>query len=265
MKLRGKTALVTGAGSGAGRGIALALARAGCPVVVDIDRSGGEATVESARAAGGRAEFFEADVADEAAARAMVAFAEARFGGLDLMVNNAGVVEYHTGHQASFPDVPVELWSRMLDINLRGVVLGTQFAIEAMKKRGGGAIVNVASGAGIGLGPNDAPVYAAAKAGVVRFTAALAFLKDQHGIRVNCICPGWIDSAMSRRTRAEMTPAEWAAIAPKTMLSPDELAISVLRLLGDDRLAGRVMLHYEGERPRLLRRDRAKSKEQRAK
>lgn len=259
MQLRGNTALVTGAGSGAGRGIGLALARAGCRVVVvDIDRSGGEATVESARAAGGRVEFFEADVADEAAARAMVAFAEARFGGLDLMVNNAGVVEYHTGRQTSFPDVPVDLWSRMLDINLRGVVLGTQFGIEAMKKRGG-AIVNVASGAGIGLGPNDAPVYAASKAGVVRFTAALAFLKDEYGIRVNCICPGWIDSAMSRRTRAEMTPAEWAAIAPKTMLSPDELAVSVLRLLRDERLAGRVMLHYEGEQPRLLRRDRAKS------
>ncbi|MCH6556156.1 MAG: SDR family NAD(P)-dependent oxidoreductase, partial [Chloroflexi bacterium] len=129
---------------------------------------------------------------------------------------------------------------------------GTQYGIQAMRKRGGGVIVNISSGAGIGYGPHGSPVYAASKAGVMRFSAALAPLKDRMNIRVNCICPGWVDTPMVQRTRAEMSPEEWQAIAPAVMLQPEEIADAVVQFVRDETLAGRVMLCYEGETQRLV-------------
>ncbi|MFB3094206.1 MAG: SDR family NAD(P)-dependent oxidoreductase [Dehalococcoidia bacterium] len=149
--IEGNVALVTGSGSGIGRATALRLAREGAAVVVaDIDEEGGRETVRQIEATGGRAAFIRADVAGEADVRAMVAFAEETFGGLDILVNNAGVVEGVTTERLSFPEVEPERWNRTLDVNLRGVILGTQYGIQAMRKRGGGVIVNISSGAGIG-------------------------------------------------------------------------------------------------------------------
>lgn len=253
MEIRDKVALVTGSGSGIGRATALRLAREGAAVVVaDIDEESGRETVSQIEAAGGRAAFIRADVASEADVRAMVAFAEETFGGMGILVNNAGVVEGDTTERLSFPEVEPERWNRTLDVNLRGVILGTQYGIQAMRKRGGGVIVNISSGAGIGYGPHGSPVYAASKAGVMRFSAALAPLKDRVNIRVNCICPGWVDTPMVQRTRAERSPEEWQAIAPAVMLQPEEIADAVVELIRDDSLAGRVMLYYEGEPWRLV-------------
>ena len=229
------------------------LAREGAAVVVDdIDEAGGRETVRQIEAAGGRAAFIRADVASEAGVRAMVAFAEETFGGLDIVVNNAGVVEGVTTERLSFPELEPERWNRTLEVNLRGVILGTQYGIQAMRKRGGGVIVNISSGAGIGYGPHGSPVYAASKAGVMRFSAALAPLKDRMNIRVNCICPGWVDTPMVQRTRAELSPEEWRAIAPAVMLQPEEIADAVVQFIRDETLAGRVMLCYEGEPQRLV-------------
>ena len=253
MDIEGKVALVTGSGSGIGRATALRLARQAAAVVVaDIDEEGGRETVRQIEAAGGRAAFTRADVASEANVRAMVAFAEETFGGLDILVNNAGVVEGITTERLSFPEVEPERWNLTLEVNLRGVILGTQYGIQAMRKRGGGVIVNISSGAGMGYGPHGSPVYAASKAGVMRFSAALAPLKDRMNIRVNCICPGWVDTPMVQRTRAEMSPEEWQAIAPAVMLQPEEIADAVVQFVRDETLAGRVMLCYEGETRRLV-------------
>ena len=249
MDLRGKVALVTGAGSGIGRAIALRLAAEGASVVVnDIDVDGGERTVAEIEGAGGTAAYVRADVSDEAEVARMVAFAEERFGGLDVLVNNAGVFV----EQPSFPDAPIERWGRVLDVYLLGVMLCIHAVVPALRRRGGGAIVNIASGAGIGFRPHFSPEYAAAKAGVARLTAALAPLAQTHGIRVNCVCPGWVDTPASRRTVAAMTPEERRAQVPPQMRTPEEIADAVVQLMTDEALAGRVMLYYEGEERRLL-------------
>jgi NAD(P)-dependent dehydrogenase (short-subunit alcohol dehydrogenase family) len=119
-----------------------------------------------------------------------------------------------------------------------------------MRERGG-AIVNIASLAGVGFGPHPAPDYAATKAAVARFSAALAPLHARFGIRVNCICPDWVDTPMSRRTRARMTPEEEAAVVPAGILPPEEIADAAVELIRDDSLAGRVMACWCGE-PRSL-------------
>jgi NAD(P)-dependent dehydrogenase (short-subunit alcohol dehydrogenase family) len=251
MELAGKVALVTGAGSGIGRATALRLAREGAAVVVDdVDDLGGRETVATIESSGGRAAFVRGDVSSEDDVQRIVSFAEETFGGLDVLVNNAGV--YISAPY--FPNAPIERWSRVLDVYLRGVMLCTHYGIEAMRRRGDGAIVNISSGAGIGFGPHGSPEYAAAKSGVARLTAALGPLAKTDNIRVNCVCPGWVDTPASQRTVREMSKGEWPGSdgVPDTMRMPDEIADAVVQVIGDDSLAGRVMLYYEGEERRLL-------------
>ena len=241
MDIKDKVALVTGGGSGIGRATALRLADEGAAVVVaDIDESGGGETVAQIEAAGGRAAFVRSDVTSAADAKAMIAFAEETFGGLDILHNNAGI----TTPRPRFPDADPESWMPVLEINLRGVILGTQFGIAAMRKHGGGAIVNTASLAGIGYGFPPDPVYAASKGGVVLFTASLAPLKDELNIRVNCVCPGVVDTPMFQRGRDE-APEEQSAAAERMrllpLLQPEEVADAVVELIRDDTLAGRAM------------------------
>jgi NAD(P)-dependent dehydrogenase (short-subunit alcohol dehydrogenase family) len=248
VEVQGRVALVTGAGSGIGRATAFRLAHEGAAVVVDdIDEEGGQETVQEIKLVGGRAAFVRADVSNDADVRTMVTFAEETFGGLDILVNNAGIVI-----SPSFPAAEPNRWGRVLDVNLRGVMLGTHYAIPAMGRRGGGSIVNISSGAGIGYQPRSDPEYAASKAGVVRFTAALAPLQGQMNIRVNCICPGWVGTPMVQRVHGSLSREEWEAIAPPVMLQPQDIADAVVELIRDDGLAGRIMLCYEGEPRRLV-------------
>jgi NAD(P)-dependent dehydrogenase (short-subunit alcohol dehydrogenase family) len=242
VELSGRSAIVTGAGAGIGEAIARRLAAEGAAVtVVDIDEAGGRGTVEAIEAAGRRAVFARADVAEPDDVADMIAIAEKTHGPLELLVNNAGVV---TGSQ--FPNCEPAAWMRVLDVNLRGSMLGTHLAVLAMRKHGrGGAIVNIASLAGVGLGPHPAPDYAATKAGVIRFTTALVSLANE-GIRVNCVCPDWVDTPMSRRTRDTMSPAVRRGALPPELFSPDEIADAAFALIADDALAGRVMGCYCG-------------------
>jgi NAD(P)-dependent dehydrogenase (short-subunit alcohol dehydrogenase family) len=159
-----------------------------------------------------------------------------------VLVNNAGGVT-----EPYFPECEPEQWGRAIDLNLRGVMLGIHFGVRAMRKRGGGAIVNISSLGGIGFQPYDAPEYGAAKAGVVRLTASLATLEERMGIRVNCICPGWVDTPASRRSRAEMIPEEHEKSVPPVLLQPEEIAEAVVMFVEDDSMAGRVMIWQEGE------------------
>ena len=238
MEIGGTVAVVTGAAAGAGRAIALRLGAEGAFVVVaDIDPGGGGATVDAIAAAGGRAAFVRADMTDGDGVRAMVAAAAAR-GPLRILVNNAGGGGHVPPH---FPDASPAQWGATLDLNLRGPMLATQLALEPMRAAGGGAVVNVASTAGLGAAPYVSPEYGAAKAGLIRFTTTLGGLD---GVRVNCVVPDWI--ATERVTAAEIAAAE----RPPIPLA--HVADAVLALIRDDTLAGRVLVLLPGEPPRLL-------------
>lgn len=249
LDIQTRVALVTGAGIG--RAIAVRLAHEGAAVVVaDIDEDGGAETVRQIEADGGCAAFVLADVAVEADVRAMVAFAEQRFGGLDILVNNAGGAP-----EPYFPNAEPEHWGRTLDVNLRGVMLGIQFGIWAMRKRKGGVIVNISSMAGMIYQPYGAPEYAASKAGVVHLTAALGSLNGTLGIRVNCICPGWVETEAVQRSLATMTPEEIEQLSvppPPVLIQPEEIADAVVMFIQDDILAGRVMVWPDGEPCQLV-------------
>jgi NAD(P)-dependent dehydrogenase (short-subunit alcohol dehydrogenase family) len=247
MEIEGRVAVVTGAGAeGTGRAIALALAyRGGHVVVGDIDPLGGEETVRRIEAAGGRAMFVRADMRVGDDIRRMVAFAGRTYGGLDIVVNNAG-----NTWPPYFPDCEAEHWEAALDLNLRGPMLAIQVALEDMRLRGGGAIVNVSSVAGLGYGVHDSPEYAAAKAGLIRLTATLAPLAKTDNVRVNCVVPHWIETEEVRREIGAMSRQERAEV-PR-LLQPPEVAEAVVGLVEDDTLAGRVMVMWCEEAPHLI-------------
>ncbi|HEY8492211.1 MAG TPA: SDR family oxidoreductase [Dehalococcoidia bacterium] len=249
MEISGKVAVVTGGGSGIGRATARRLAREGAKVLVaDLDAEGGRETVRLIQEAGGQAAFLQVDVTREEDVRRMVRRAEETYGGLDILHNNAGI----TTGWPRFPEAEPARWGRVLDVNLRAVILGTQVAVEAMRRRGGGVIVNTASIAGLQPFPPD-PVYTATKHGVVGFTRALAPLKEEAGIRVNCVCPGVVDTPLVTRTR-DQVPPELRAPARAfqlEMLSPDDIADAVVELITNEGLAG-AALRVPNNGPREL-------------
>jgi NAD(P)-dependent dehydrogenase (short-subunit alcohol dehydrogenase family) len=247
MKTEGRVAIVTGAGAeGSGRAIAMAFAHSGASVVVgDIDPIGGKETVDRIEAAGARAAFVRADVRVRDDIRRLARFAERDFGGLDILVNNAG-----NTWPPHFPDCPPDHWEAALDLNLRGPMFAIQVALEAMRRRGGGAIVNVSSVAGIGYGPHDSPEYAAAKAGLIRLTATLAPLAETDNVRVNCVVPHWIETEEVKREIAALSPPVEADV-PR-LLQPSEVADAVVGLVEDDTLAGRCLVMWCEEPPHLI-------------
>jgi NAD(P)-dependent dehydrogenase (short-subunit alcohol dehydrogenase family) len=237
VELAGRVAIVTGAGAGIGRAVATALAAEGATVVaVDVDAGAADVTVAAIESAGGSALGVRADVALDDDVHAMFEYTVSELDRLDVLVNNAGGV--------------AETWQRTVDVNLRGLMLASRLAFEEM--RGDGAIVNVSSVAGLGTTPYSSPDYAAAKAAVVRFTAALA---DHAGVRVNCVCPDWVDTPAVQRSLAAMTPEERAQVPP--LVPAEEIAAIVLDLLRDDSLSGRIVARFADEPgPRLLPADR---------
>ena len=196
MSLESKVAIVTGAGSGIGRAIAFKLAQAGARVVVsDIDADGGARTVREVASAGGQATFFKADTSRPADNEALVADTVTRFGALHISVNNAGI----GGPSFPIADYPVEAWDKVIAIDLSGVFYGMRYQIPAMKRAGGGAIVNMASILGR-VGFRNSAAYVAAKHGVVGLTknAALECAPDK--IRVNAVGPGFIRTPLVEKS-----------------------------------------------------------------
>ncbi|MEX2583010.1 MAG: glucose 1-dehydrogenase [Gemmatimonadota bacterium] len=190
--LEGKVALVTGAGSGIGRDAALELARLGARVVAaDLNEGGAGATVARIRESGGEAVATRTDVARAADAEAMVETAVAHFGGLDIAVNSAGV----GGSDARTHEYPEEDWNRVLAVNLTGVWLSMKYEVPRMLERGGGAIVNVASVAGVVGFPRHI-AYSASKHGVIGITRSTALEYARKGIRVNAVCPAFTHTPM---------------------------------------------------------------------
>jgi NAD(P)-dependent dehydrogenase (short-subunit alcohol dehydrogenase family) len=245
MEIAGRVALVTGAAAGIGRAVAVRLAAERMEVVVaDVDGAGGGETVRSIVEAGGRARFIRADVTREPDVSSMVAVAEEAFGGLDVVVNNAG----GTG-PPHYPDAPAEHWRACVELNLLAPMHVAQAALPALRRRGGGAIVNVASLAGIGGGPSAHPEYAAAKAGLIRLTETLRWLHERDGVRMICVAPNIVLTEALREQLAAMTDEERAAL-PAPLSTPDEIAMAVVEVLRDGALAGRVLLWLE-DRPNV--------------
>jgi meso-butanediol dehydrogenase/(S,S)-butanediol dehydrogenase/diacetyl reductase len=240
MELRNRVALVTGASRGIGRGIALALADAGADVALcGMHRRTAEAVADDVRARGRRALAFEADVsrADEVAA--MIADIVAELGGLDVLVNNAGVAT-----NGNLVDLTEQEWDRVLDVNAKGVFLCCKHAIPQMLKRGGGAIVNISSIAGR-VGYGGIAHYCASKFAVIGLTQALAREVGRQGIRVNAVCPGHVPTDMLwELARAwNSTPEEFhqtEGVLPNTQTAA-EVAQAVLFLAKHDAITGQAL------------------------
>jgi NAD(P)-dependent dehydrogenase (short-subunit alcohol dehydrogenase family) len=189
-RLENKVAVITGAASGMGRGTAIRFAGEGAAVVIaDLNEEGGEAAVRECRENGGHAVFQKTDVANETDVRAAVALAVKEFGKLDIIYNNAGLV----GAVGPIEGTPVEDWDRTFSVLTRGVFLGMKHATPEMRKNGGGSIVSTASIAGL-FGGYGTHAYSAAKAAVVNLTRSVALEVAKYKIRVNCICPGGINT-----------------------------------------------------------------------
>jgi 3-hydroxybutyrate dehydrogenase len=183
--LNGKTALVTGSTSGIGLGIALALARQGANIVLN---GFGDAAVpqDAVKALGVRAGYHAADMSKPAEIEAMMAYAAAEFGAVDILVNNAGI--QHTAPVESFP---VERWDAIIAINLTSAFHTTRLALPAMKSRGWGRVINVASVHGL-VASAEKSAYVAAKHGIVGLTKTVALEVATTGVTVNAFCPGWV-------------------------------------------------------------------------
>ena len=231
-RFTGKSVLVTGAGSGIGRATAIAFAEEGARVVVcDVSEEGGQGTVRTVKERGAEAVFVRADVSKSADCAAMVAQAVASYGRLDIAFNNAGI----NIAVASTADIDEGEWARLIAINLTGVFLSMKHEIPAMKRNGGGVIINTASVGGL-IGTAGIAPYCASKHGVIGLTrsAALEYIKE--GIRINAICPGGTRTPMLETwfSDPEIERAITAQIPNGRIAAPEEIARAVLFLASDD-------------------------------
>jgi NAD(P)-dependent dehydrogenase (short-subunit alcohol dehydrogenase family) len=194
MRLQGKVALITGGGGGIGRETSLLFGREGAQVVVvDVNDAAGEETVSQVEAAGSEAIFVHADVSSAADCAAMVQAAEGRFGKLNVLFNNAGIM-----HSQDDDAIATEesIWDLTMAINLKGVFLGCKAGIPALQRAGGGSIINTASFVALVGAATPQLAYTASKGGVIAMTRELAVIHARENIRVNALCPGPLRTEM---------------------------------------------------------------------
>jgi 3-oxoacyl-[acyl-carrier protein] reductase len=230
MRLRGKSAIVTGGGRAIGREIVLRLAKEGARVMVaDIDEASAAKVADECRAAGGYAQSVKCDITVPAEVEAMAEAAVAAFGGLDILVNNASI-----GHARYLLDMTPEEWDLVIRTDLTGAFLCAQAAARRMVQRGGGKIVNIASISGQRGGTGRA-AYGAAKAGIELLTKVMAVELADKGINVNAVAPGPIDTPQSRATHNPETREAYLRMIPCHRYGePGEIAAAVLFLASDE-------------------------------
>ncbi len=232
-RFKSRTAVVTAAGSGIGAATAHGFAREGARVVVaDLSGKRAEEVASDIAAAGGQAAWIKMDAADPGAMQATVQLALDVYGSIDVMVNNAGY-----GEPGLLADCSIEAWNRTLAVTLTSVFLGLKYSLPLMRRQGRGVIVNTASVSGT-AGDYGMSAYNAAKAGVINLTRSAALECAQDGIRVNCVCPGGIDTRVTQvlaGERAGEVRRAMAAVHPLgRMGDADEIANAILFLASDE-------------------------------
>ena len=238
MRLKDKVALITGAGSGIGRESALLFAEEGAAVAAaDLTGASVQATVDAITSTGGNAVALTGDVTSAVDAEAMVASAVESFGKLDLLVNSAGMTSRHPSLEDASPE---EAWVRVIDVNLKGTYLVSWYAVPEMERAGSGSIINLASTMGlvgypVGIGGGFNP-YPPSKGGVVQFTKTLAVDSARKNIRVNCLCPGFIETNLTSGLTSDPEMLEKLnSLHPMGRLGqPREVAYAALYLASDD-------------------------------
>ena len=246
MRFSGSAAVVTGGGQGIGAAIARALAAEGAAVVVaarNLDRI--KAVAEAIEQAGGKARAVRCDVTDPSSVRALASSASRLGAGVDILINNAGMA-----HSAPLHKITVEDWNRVFAVNATGTFLCTQAFVPGMLERKRGAVVNVASIAGL-AGARYIAAYAAAKHAVIGFTRSVAAELEGTGVTCNAVCPGYVDTEMTDESVARVVAktgksaqdalaAMLAASEQKRLITPEEVAQAVLKLCdpGDKRPNG---------------------------
>ena len=199
ISLEGKVAVITGGASGIGRGTAGLLAEVGAAVaLLDIDDAAGKAAADEIAELGGKARFFHCDVTSDADCERATSDVIEEFGKIDVLFNNAGVVR-----RKDTVDLREEEWDLVVDVSLKGIFLLSHHVIPHMIENGGGSIINTGSGWSLKGGPK-AVAYCAAKGGVLNLTRAMAIDHGRHGIRVNCVCPGDVDTQLLREEAVQL-------------------------------------------------------------
>jgi len=234
MRLANKVALITGGGSGIGRETALLFAAQGAAVLVaDINNAAGTEVVGAIAAAGGQAAYAHADVSKAADCEAMVRAAEERFGKLNVIFNNAGIMHSRDDDAINTDE---DVWDLTMAINLKGVYLGCKYGIPALRRAGGGSIINTASFVAILGAATPQVAYTASKGGVLAMTRDLAVTHARENIRVNALCPGPLrtELLMSFRSFDEQLSLEVGSTALREMGEARDIANAALYLASDE-------------------------------
>ena len=235
MRLEGKIAVVTGAAGGIGRATAQELALRGAKVIaLDVDTKDGELTASIIRKEGGECTFIFMDVTDPSNVANVASTILREFGAVDILVNNAGI-----WRPGTILTLDVDSWASVFNTNVRSVFLVSQQFLPSMISREAGVIVNLASVAGM-VGAADASAYAASKGAVINLTRAMALDFAPHKIRVNCVCPGMIDSRMGDQVVGYYRPGEeigtmqagWQPLAK--VGNPEDIAKGIAYMASDD-------------------------------
>lgn len=230
-RVRDKTAIVTGAASGIGQGIAKRLAVEGASVVIaDVAVEAAAATAETIRSEGGEATAVECDVTDRTDIGAVVETATERFGSIDVLVNNAGIIRGGT-----FKEIEPDEWKRVLDVNLTGMYNCSSLVVPAMSDGGGGSIVNISSIAGVDMSYAGPANYTASKWGVIGLTRHMAWDLADDDIRVNAVCPGGTLTPLIRERTTEADRERMRRVIPLGRYGePEDVANAVLFFVSEE-------------------------------